>query len=413
MTPTRSAALGRLSAFVPAAGRRYESQRNHDTGPDHPRTNVSGLSPYLRHRLITEAEVVAAVLQQHTANAAEKFIQEVCWRTYWKGWLELRPAVWRHYLDDLARLHNQCDGDAALADGLAAATTGQTGIACMDSWSRELIETGYLHNHTRMWFASVWIYTLRLPWQLGADFFMRYLLDGDPASNTLSWRWVCGLQTPGKTYLARAKNIEEFTGGRFSPYGELAAEAPPLEDSVLLPKPARLRPADRHIVGERTLLVLTEEDLHPESWGVPSGDVAAVVGLRTAQCDLGISTRVLNFKTAALADAVARAQAGFDCPVLVLPADLADCAGELRLAALKAKAICLTTMHIPIGANHDHLHRILEAASGNGLATRTLRRDWDSAFWPHATQGFFKLKEAIPLVVGELGLERQPGLKLV
>ena len=96
---------------------------------------------------------------------------------------------------------------------------GATGIDCFDAWARELVATGYLHNHARMWFASIWIFTLRLPWELGADFFLRHLIDGDPASNTLSWRWVAGLQTAGKTYLATAENIARFTGGRFAPQG--------------------------------------------------------------------------------------------------------------------------------------------------------------------------------------------------
>jgi deoxyribodipyrimidine photo-lyase len=81
-----------------------------------------------------------------------------------------------------------------------------------DDWAQELVATGYLHNHARMWFASIWIFTLRLPWELGADFFLRHLIDGDPASNTLSWRWVGGLHTPGKTYLATADNIAEHRG---------------------------------------------------------------------------------------------------------------------------------------------------------------------------------------------------------
>ena len=67
---------------------------------------------------------------------------------------------------------------------------------------KELKETNYLHNHARMWFASIWIFTLDLPWQLGAEFFMKHLYDGDAASNTLGWRWVAGIQTQGKNYLA-------------------------------------------------------------------------------------------------------------------------------------------------------------------------------------------------------------------
>jgi deoxyribodipyrimidine photo-lyase len=67
-----------------------------------------------------------------------------------------------------------------------------------------------------MWFASIWIFTLGLPWRIGADFFYRHLLDGDAASNTLSWRWVAGLHTRGKAYAAESWNIEKFTGGRFN-----------------------------------------------------------------------------------------------------------------------------------------------------------------------------------------------------
>ena len=208
--PTRAAGLETLADFVPRAGRDYARDRNHDTGAS--RDNVSGLSPYLRHRLLTEREVVAAVLERHPLSSAEKFVQEVFWRTYWKGWLEQRPEVWRRYRRDLAEL---LPPGGSPSHDYEEAIAGRTGIDAMDAWVHELFDTGYLHNHTRMWFASIWIFTLGLPWQLGADFFYRHLLDGDAASNTLSWRWVAGLQTAGKTYLATASNISRFTDGRF------------------------------------------------------------------------------------------------------------------------------------------------------------------------------------------------------
>lgn len=168
---TRDAAHHRLASFVPLAGSTYAARRNHDFGPAN-RSNVSGLSPYIRHRLMSESEVVAIVLATHSASAAEKFIQEVCWRTYWKGWLEQRPQVWDAYLNELSRSRSDLRDDAALAAEIAAAETGNTGVACFDAWVHELVETGYLHNHARMWFASIWIFTLRLPWALGADFFI-------------------------------------------------------------------------------------------------------------------------------------------------------------------------------------------------------------------------------------------------
>ena len=81
-----------------------------------------------------------------------------------------------------------------------------------------------------MWFASIWIFTLNLPWQLGADFFMQHLLDGDPASNTLSWRWVAGIQTKGKNYLARKSNIEKYSNIKLNENETLNENVYPIQD---------------------------------------------------------------------------------------------------------------------------------------------------------------------------------------
>jgi deoxyribodipyrimidine photo-lyase len=411
LPPTRSAGASQLAAFVPKAGRAYANGRNHDRGPG-AHTNVSMLSPYVRHRLISEAEVVSAVRAKHSDEAAEKFIQEVCWRTYWKGWLELRPAVWQHYQQDVMRLQKSVGKDGDLAARLQAAETGNTGIACMDAWAHELTTTGYLHNHTRMWFASIWIYTLRLPWQLGADFFMRNLMDGDPASNTLSWRWVCGLQTAGKTYLARPSNIEDYTDGRFAPHGQLATDAPPMSDTFDMPAPVRLGRAGRSLSGERTVLLLTEEDLSPETWSVARGDVVAVVGLRTSQAYPGVSETVSRFKDGALADAVARAQDRFGCSAIVLPSTHDDIEGQIAEVAAKAMAVSLTTMAMPVGPTASAVAPILGRVAKAGYATHQLRREWDEMFWPHATHGFFRLKEKIPSVLAKLDNDRAPQLPL-
>ena len=91
-------------------------------------------------------------------------MQEVFWRVYWKGWLEHRPKVWEDYYNYQPKEIN--------SDKLNKAIEGNTGIDCFDSWVSELTNNNYLHNHTRMWFASIWIFTLKLPWQLGANFFM-------------------------------------------------------------------------------------------------------------------------------------------------------------------------------------------------------------------------------------------------
>ncbi|MGY3448871.1 FAD-binding domain-containing protein [Bradyrhizobium sp. USDA 4353] len=183
---TREAGLAQLQAVLPRLGRAYAAGRNHDHGPGRPQA-VSGLSPWIRRRLVTEEEVVRAAVAAH-GGAADKFVEEVIWRSYFKGWLERRPQVWAQYVQgrdtDLARLA----ADGALQARVAAAEAGRTGLDCFDAFAQELVATGTLHNHARMWFASLWIFTLRLPWRLGADFFLRHLLDGDPASNTLGWR---------------------------------------------------------------------------------------------------------------------------------------------------------------------------------------------------------------------------------
>ncbi|MGC6467201.1 MAG: FAD-binding domain-containing protein [Akkermansiaceae bacterium] len=198
---TRQDALGRLGEFAKTASR-YAKVRNFVV-PGH--ANVSRLGPAIRHRLITETEAAKAVLERYAFSTVEKFLQEIYWRRYWKSWLSMRPQVWTEYLSELEELKGGEEWERA-----ERVMNGDGSVAIMNEFSKELRETGYLHNHARMWFAGYWIHTLRLPWQLGADFFFRHLLDGDPASNTLSWRWVAGLQTPGKTYLARRSNIEKY-----------------------------------------------------------------------------------------------------------------------------------------------------------------------------------------------------------
>ena len=226
--PTRAAALARLEEFLPDAGR-YAADRNF-VRPGHP--NISRLSPWVQKRLLLEEEVVAAARERWPFEAVEKFVQEVYWRTYWKGWLEQRPEAWSRWVEAVPRLRDALSAEQRST--LEAALAGRTGIAGFDDWAKELVETGYLHNHARMWFASIWVFTLKLPWELGAAFFYEHLLDGDVASNTLSWRWVAGLQTPGKTYVARADNIAHYTDGEHAPQAsQLASAAFPITEPAL------------------------------------------------------------------------------------------------------------------------------------------------------------------------------------
>ena len=218
---SRTAAIERLNEFVEKNLFEYSKLRNFDYGPDN-RSNISCLSPYITHGVISELEVIKKSLNKFSFSKNEKFIQEVLWRTYWKGWLELRPNVWTDYLNELKKIREEFKDDA----DYKKAIEGNTNIECFNEWVNELRENNYLHNHARMWFASIWIFTLELPWQLGAEFFMKHLYDGDAAANTLGWRWVAGIQTQGKNYLASEWNIKKFTNNRFNNI-KLKENAPP------------------------------------------------------------------------------------------------------------------------------------------------------------------------------------------
>ncbi len=370
--PTREAGLDRLAAFGPKMGRAYASERNYDR-PGH--DDVSRLSPYLRHRMITEDEVLHAALVRHSHAAAEKFIQEVYWRTYWKGWLEMRPSVWTMYRADVAAALNRVQTESGLRADWEAACRGDTGIEAFDHWAKELVETGYLHNHARMWFASIWIYTLNLPWALGADFFLRHLLDGDPASNTLGWRWVGGMQTVGKTYLARPDNIAKYTEGRFRPQG-LAAFAPPL-DGFENPPRSPLPTPDPMPSGKLGLL-LTEDDLSPE-WLLDSvtPESIAVFNGTAYRSPLHVSDRVHSFVSGAVADLEDR----------IGPIERLDDAAAITQWAGKFDAVVLS--HPPVGGTAEVIAQVKAPMS------RQIR-PYDQKAWPYATAGFFKFKKAIP-----------------
>lgn len=370
---TRAAGLARLAAFTPGMSHAYAAGRNTDYGPE-AETATSALSPYLRRRSVLEQEVVEAAQSAHGPGAG-KFVEEVFWRGYFKGHLETRPELWDGYQRLVAEGRAQLDANAGLRLAYGQAVAGRTGIDGYDDWARELVATNWLHNHARMWFASIWIFTLRLPWALGADFFMRHLLDGDPASNTLSWRWVAGLHTRGKAYAATAENIRRYTEGRYNP-ANLNENPVALQEPD--PPPARaLPPADVPPDADVALL-LHLDDLHPESLPLGPARVVRVGGL-LAHPD-GAVERVLQADRDAMADALARAASHFDCASALIEPGWAE---DLPVAAAWA----------PVGPSAAALPPVLR-----------VRRDWDDLVWPRATRGYFQVKAAIPAILKAVSL---------
>ncbi len=397
-TPTRAAGLARLADFTPRMGRRYTSGRNYDYGPDGHK-DVSGLSPYIRRRLVLEEEAVAAALEAHGPEGAEKYIQEVIWRSYFKGWLEHRPGVWARYRDGVLQDMDAVSRDRALRRNLDQAEAGQTGIACFDAWARELVETGYLHNHARMWFASIWIFTLDLPWRLGADFFYRHLLDGDPASNTLGWRWVAGLHTRGKFYAAQAWNIAKYTGGRFAPReADLAVVTQGLDASEPdgLPAVTPLRVPIAPESAAPSLLLVTEEDCRVEDFANELSDLRAVVALSAShlRSPRDVADDVLTFEAGALADAGGRLGQAFEMKRAGVSSDLATW-------AVKAGARQIVSPYVPEGPLRDWIIEAQPALQAQNIRFCEWQRPWDAAIWPHASAGFFKVKKAIPKIIAQ------------
>jgi deoxyribodipyrimidine photo-lyase len=398
---TRAAGETLLRSFVPRMGSRYAGGRNYDRGPGG-HTAVSMLSPYLRRRLVLEPDVVAAAIGEHGLAGAEKFVQEILWRGYFKGWLEHRPGIWSNYRDGLTRDLALLEGDRRLRSCLTAAEAGETGLECFDAWVRELIQTGYLHNHARMWFASIWIFTFRLPWRLGADFFYRHLLDGDPASNTLSWRWVAGLHTRGKAYQAQAANIARYTAGRFVPDEATLTQqirALDSEEPEGLPAVSLLRQPLAPEPSQPALLLITEEDCRLEDFNLAGLDVQAAATLAAShlRSPLPVAEGVVAFEKAALADAAMRS----GLATSTLRAGGAD---ELAALATRVGAQQIVTPYIPEGPLRDWLRQAAPALANNGIRLCEWRRDWDTTIWPHATAGFFKVKQRIPSLLESLAL---------
>ncbi|QUL37896.1 FAD-binding domain-containing protein [Erythrobacter sp. JK5] len=400
--PSRTAGLDRLAAFLPRAGRTYAETRNHDEGSE--RANVSQLSPWLHAGLLRETEVIDRVLGHHSHRAAEKFIAEVFWRIYFKGYLEQRPTIWQAYCTERDEALGALDGNSGLRKAYDEAVEGRTGIAAFDLWARELAETGYLHNHARMWFASIWIFTLKLDWQLGADFFLRHLADGDAASNTLSWRWVGGLHTQGKTYLARPDNIARYTAHH--PAGPLAAEglaedAPALEEGRehgrrQLDVPKAPSP---EVFEQPYALILHDEAASHAPLDLPRPPALVIGAARPDARSPGRVGRIARtFALEAVRGGLEEAAAAFGC-------DSREWGLDDNLAEILGTAAIdrVVVPHLPVGWTRDALMPALAPLIDDQRAT-ILVDDLDRATWPHARAGFFGVKKQIDGILGELGI---------
>jgi deoxyribodipyrimidine photolyase-like uncharacterized protein len=370
---SRAKAVDKLNHFVENNLSEYSKLRNFDFGTDN-RSNISCLSPYITHGIINELEVIDKSLKKFSFQKNEKFIQEVLWRVYWKGWLELRPNVWSDYLMELDNLRDEYKSNHSYL----RAIEGKTDIECFNQWIIELKENNYLHNHARMWFASIWIFTLELPWQLGAEFFMKHLYDGDAASNTLGWRWVAGVQTQGKHYLASEWNIKKFTNNRFQNI-KLNENAPPKISGKSLPmiKQEFNNPQN---LEEKNLLIF-ENNLSFEITDFKENRFKKIyiISNRNENRSIKLSEKLVKFKSLLMKDQEQRLKdKSIDCEVV----DVSEIKNIENYYGL----------YPTVGENLDYLN-------SNNLKIDFLYRNLDQLAWQYCNKGFFNFKNYIPKII--------------
>jgi len=257
--PTPSAAQARIAAVRPAA---YARTRNALDGA------VTGLSPYITHGFVTLTDVLAGVAARHTLDMQHKFVFELGWRAYFRH-------VWQHRGEGILRsLHEGPLPDDAYADELPAdIRQGCTGVPVVDEAVRTLYGTGMLHNHARMWLASYVVHVRKVHWRAGADWLYGHLLDGDLASNHLSWQWVAGTGSR-KPYLFNADNVARYAPAAWHSPGSVIDTSYEALDRMA-------RQAHRECVAPPGSPSLVEPLLcakPPDRLGLTIPDVAAVTG---------------------------------------------------------------------------------------------------------------------------------------
>ena len=371
---SRASAIENLNRFVDQNLFEYSKLRNFDYGPDN-RSNISCLSPYITHGVISELEVIKKSLSKFSFSKNEKFIQEVLWRTYWKGWLELRPNVWTDYLNELKKIREEFKDNQNYRNAIE----GNTNIECFNEWIKELKETNYLHNHARMWFASIWIFTLDLPWQLGAEFFMKHLYDGDAASNTLGWRWVAGIQTQGKNYLASEWNIKKFTNNRFNNI-KLNENAPP-KTSDKTYAASKLEFNSPQNLQEKNLLIF-ENNLSFEIGDFKDQKFKKVflISNKNENRTIMLSEKVVKFKSQLIEDQKKRLEEkSINCEIV----DLSEIQNINETSY---------GLYPRVGENLDYINT-------NNLKIEFLYRKLDQFSWQYCNKGFFNFKNYIPKII--------------
>jgi len=371
--PTRIEAKKNLTYFIEEKLVNYSKLRNFKIDIDD-KTTTSNLSPYITHGILSENEVIRESLKKHSYLTSEKFIQEILWRVYWRGWLELRPQVWKNYLKNLKKLKDEFKDNRKYIQ----VTEGNSNIECFNDWVKELKESNYLHNHARMWFASIWIFTFNLPWELGAAFFMKYLYDGDTASNTLSWRWVAGIQTKGKHYLAKEWNIKKFTNEKYKKIA-INENALPIKENIeysIINKELK----NQKIEGNKKLLIF-ENNLFFENSEYNDKIFEKIIIVKNDNRKNSLCKKVINFKNDLINDQLNRLnKKSINCDII-------------NIDDIKKIKEDFYIFYPYVGENLDFINL------NNLTKVNFLYREIDLFAWQYCNKGFFNFKNYIPKII--------------
>ena len=373
---TRKEALDSMERYIENNISDYTAKRNFDFGPQN-RKNISCLSPYITHRLISEYEVAKKTLSKYPYQKVEKFIQEIFWRVYWKGWLELRPKVWTDFVEDTKNIENTNEYEKAI--------NGETNIDCFNDWVKELKENNYLHNHARMWFASIWIFTLKLPWQKGAEFFLRELYDGDAASNTLSWRWVAGIQTKGKNYIAQNWNINKFTINKYKDL-KLNENPQPIIDQRDY-KISPLSVCNNEKASD--ILIFFENELDFQFFNINNYKKIYCILLANDERQVKLGSKVLDYKKNLIKNQIQNSG---------LKIEFIEGNKFIELSNMDKD---FDIVYPSIGENMSFLKRVIKK---NNLNINYLTREEDNYCWQFSNKGYFNFKSNIPKILSQFKL---------
>ncbi len=353
--------------------------------------NISGLSAFISRGFLREKTLLKRVVR--SGNKNEKFIQEIFWRVYWQGWLESYVNIWEKYKKDISFIENNKLNNIP---NYQDAINGNTTIEPFNEWVKILKNDGYLHNHERMWFASIWIHYLEVPWQLGCKFFYENLLDGDVASNLLSWRWVAGLQTYGKKYFATEPNINKYTCNRYLGFKLPKVKDIPIKNEDKVLNSITSSKLDKKY--ENCAFFLMENDLNLDLFNKLKCKIELLILIKFNLSPVQKSVNVMQFQKNLFKEFIKKK---IDKKVKYYVFELPNENSEIYSFIKKNNIKNILCNYTRVGYEKDILDKLFFKLKDDILIHNILD-DFYYESWQFCKKGFFKFKEKIPILVSKL-----------